>query len=117
MRRTSLLAAGITAAALLVPASPASAAPFCNTTTGGTFDGTTVCVETYSVLPLPYLSIPYSVGPVCVWGTCTPPLYGTIDVPLVRDPVDVYGTLCVTVSRNKICRPFTDDIYIGDLGR
>lgn len=117
MRRTSLLAAGITAAALLLPTTPASATPSCTTTTGGTFNGTTICYETFSPLPVPYLSVPYSVGSVCVWGICTPPASGTIDVPLLRDPADVYGTLCVTVSRTTVCRPFSDDITIGDLGR
>ena len=116
MRRLTMLAAACTATALLMPAAPATAAPFCNTTTGGTFDGTTVCAETYSVLPLPVLTIPYSVGAVCVWGVCTPPLSGTIDVPLVGDPADVWGTICVNTARLRICQPFKDDIYIGDLG-
>ena len=115
MRRTALLAAVVSASALLLPATQASAVPTCNTTTGGPFNGTTVCYETFGVRPVPFLSVPYSVGAICVGGVCTPPVAGTIDVPLVNDPADVYGTLCVTVSRTTVCRAFQDDFVIGSL--
>lgn len=112
MSRRAIPLACAAAAALAAFASPAVAAPTCNTTSGGTFDGTIVCVDTHQLVT-GWVSIPYSVGEICVGTTCTEPQSGTVDVPIVNgDPADAYGTVCVNTARGRLfCLPFsTNDI-------
>ena len=113
---TVLSACAVASAALVAGAPAASAATTCNTTSGGVFNGTTVCVTTNSAIA-GYLRVPYSVGSICVAGACTPAASGTVDVPIVNgDAVIVHGQVCVTYKFTTICVPYTSDLPPFSIG-
>ena len=118
MFRRALAVTGATAFAAVALATPAYAQEFCNTTTGGPFDGTVVCVVTDTVIT-GYTLVPYSVGEICVAGVCSEPQSGTVRVPsqIDSDPVHAYGTLCVPGYKGqRICVDFDTRIFsIGGL--
>ena len=106
---TVLSAASVATAALVMTATPASAATFCNTTTGGAFNGTTICVTTNS-LTQSWL-VPYSVGSICVSGICTDPVSGTLRVPVPQgDAVILHGQVCATYKATTLCVPYTTEL-------
>jgi len=113
MLRRSLMAA-VAAAALVSTGSPASAQAFCNTTVGGPFDGTEVCVV--DQLTSGTIPVPYSVGQNCVAGQCTPAASGTINVPVPStQPAYLYGTLCVPGYKGqRVCVPFDTRIVVAN---
>ena len=106
---TVLSAASAATAALVMTATPASAATFCNTTTGGALNGTTICVTTNSIIA--NWAVPYSVGSICVSGICTQPVSGTLNVPVPQgDAVVVHGQICATYKATTLCVPYTTEL-------
>ena len=114
LRRALTLASAlaVSTAALAAAAPAASAADTCNTTTGGVFNGTTICVHTEAVIT-GYTLIPYSIGSICVGNVCTVPVSGYIQVPNVNlNAAYVYGQVCVTVKTSQICVPYTTQLVL-----
>lgn len=95
--RTLACTFALSTAALVAAAPAAYADTICQTTTGGPFDGTVVCVNGDYLTVNGTRKLPYSVGGVCVDGYCpVEPISGELDVPNVqRAPGQpVFGQVC-----------------------